>query len=135
VAAVASAEAQELARVVSAHAWRVAPRKQSNPEDVRAVQGMQSVLAHFAGGTTPDANGTRHVLSRVGAATWSGCVDEAAFPEAEMLERLETGGEDDNDLMLIASLLVFLLYCRIVLFDRIGDSDKAKATTSVVSVF
>jgi hypothetical protein len=58
VAAVASAEAQELARVVSAHAWRVAPRKQSNPEDVRAVQGMRSVLAHFAGGTTPDAKGT-----------------------------------------------------------------------------
>jgi hypothetical protein len=131
VAAAASAKARELVGVVSAHAWRAAPRLRPDPEDVRTTRGVASMLAYFISSTTLDAEDARHVLSRVGAATWSGCFEEVAFLEAEMLERLETGGEDNNDLMLIASLLAFLLYCRIFPFDRIDDSDKAEATAPV----
>ncbi|KAG2578678.1 hypothetical protein PVAP13_6NG116800 [Panicum virgatum] len=127
-AAAASAEARELAGLASAHAWRAAPRLRPDPEDARAARGVRSVLARFAGGATPDAEDAQHVLDRVGAATWSGCAEEAAFLEAELLERLETGGEDDNDLVLIGGLLAFLVYCRVVLFDRIDDPSKAVAT-------
>ncbi|TKW10259.1 hypothetical protein SEVIR_6G150600v4 [Setaria viridis] len=128
--AAASDEARELAGMVSAHAWRAAARLRPDLEDGRAARGVRSVLARFAGGATPDAEDARHVLARVGAATWSGCAEEAAFLEAEMLERLETGGEDDNDLVLIAGLLAFLLYCRVVLFDRIDDSDNKAAAVA-----
>jgi hypothetical protein len=48
-----------------------------------------------------------------------------------MLQHLDTSGEDDNDLMLIASLLAFLLHYRIVLFDRIDNSDKAEVSSPV----
>ncbi|PAN35266.1 hypothetical protein PAHAL_6G195800 [Panicum hallii] len=123
----ASAEARELAGLVSAHAWRAAARLRPDPEDDRAARGVRSVLARFAGGVMPDAEDARHVLDRVGAATWSGCAEEGAFLEAELLERLETGGEDDNDLVLIGGLMAFLVYCRVVLFDRIDDADKAEA--------
>jgi hypothetical protein len=123
VATSAPAEARDLAGMVSAHAWRAAARLRPDPEDASAARGVRSVLARFAGGATPDAEDARYVLARVGAATWSGCAEEAAFLEAEMLERLETGGEDDNDLVLIAGLMAFLLYCRVVLFDRIDDPD------------
>ncbi|RLN03671.1 U-box domain-containing protein 19 [Panicum miliaceum] len=127
----ASAEARELAGLVSAHAWRAAARLRPDPEDDRAARGVRSVLARFAGGVTPDADDARHVLDRVGAATWSGCAEEGAFLEAELLERQETGGEDDNDLVLIGGLMAFLVYCRVVLFDRIDDANKAEAAAAV----
>jgi hypothetical protein len=68
VAAATSAEARELAGVVSVHMWRAAPQKRPDPKDFRVVQGMGSVLAHFTGGTTPDAKDARHVRSHIGAA-------------------------------------------------------------------
>ncbi|CAO2163407.1 unnamed protein product [Urochloa humidicola] len=124
-AAAWSADARELAALVSRHAWRAAARLRPDHEDGRAARGVRSVLARFAAGATPDAEDARLVLDRVGAAAWPDCAVEVAFLEAEMLERLETGGEDDNDLVLIAGLMAFLLYCRVVLFDRTDDPDKA----------
>ncbi|CAL5012325.1 unnamed protein product [Urochloa decumbens] len=128
---VASADARELAGLVSRHAWRAAARLRPDAEDTRAARGVRSVLARFAGGATPDAEDARLVLARVGAASWPACAEEAAFLEAELLERLETGGEDDNDLVLIAGLMAFLLYCRVVLFDRTDDPETAVAPPGV----
>ncbi|CAL5006388.1 unnamed protein product [Urochloa decumbens] len=122
-----SVDARELAALVSSHAWRAAARLRPDAEDGRAARGVRSVLARFAGGATPDAEDARLVLARVGAAMWPACAEEAAFLEAELLERLETGGEDDNDLVLIAGLMALLLYCRVVLFDRTDDPDTASA--------
>ncbi|CAO2206696.1 unnamed protein product [Urochloa humidicola] len=129
-AACVSADARELAGLVSRHAWRAAARLRPDPEDARAASGVRSVLARFAAGATPDAEDARLVLARVGAASWPASAEEAAFLEAELLERLETGGEDDNDLVLISGLLAFLLYCRVVLFDRADDPDKSSAAAA-----
>ncbi|CAD6265484.1 unnamed protein product [Miscanthus lutarioriparius] len=97
-AASADADAEELAGLVSRHAWRAAARLRPDPEDDRAARGVRSVLARFASGVTPDAEDARLVLARVGLATWHDCSEEAAFLEAELLERLETGSDDnDND--------------------------------------
>ena len=129
----ASPDAEELAGLVSRHARRAAARLRPDPDDDRAARAVRSVLARFASGATPDAEDARLVLDRVGLVTWSDCAEEAAFLEAELLDRLETGSDDDNDLVLITGLMAFLLYCRVVLFDRIDDSgsgkvDKAAAT-------
>ncbi|KAF8701989.1 hypothetical protein HU200_033324 [Digitaria exilis] len=129
-------EARELAGMASRHAWRAAARLRPDPEDERASRGVRSVLARFAAGATPDADDARLVLARVFVGVGdddasSACAEEAAFLEAELLERLETpGGEDENDLVLLASLLAFLLYCRVVLFDRIADDPKKPEVTS-----
>ncbi|CAO2201734.1 unnamed protein product [Urochloa humidicola] len=131
--AASSVDTRELAGLVSRHAWRAAARLRPDPEDGRAARGVRSVLARFAAGATPDAEDARLVLARVGASTWPACAEEAAFLEGEMLERLETGGEDDNDLVLVAGLMAFLLYCRVVLFDRTDDPDKADAAGALVA--
>ena len=75
---------------------------------------------------TPDA---RLVLAHVGVATWSDCPEDAAFLQAELLECLRPTGATTMTswLMLIGGLVAFLLYCRVVLFDRIDDSSKALA--------
>ncbi|PWZ26079.1 U-box domain-containing protein 18 [Zea mays] len=123
----ASADAEELAGLVSRQAWRAAARLRPDPEDDRAARAVRSVLARFASGVSPDAEDARLVLACVGVDTWLDCSEEAAFLEAELLERLETGSvsDNDNDLVLIGGLMAFLLYCRVVLFDRIDDSGKA----------
>ncbi|XP_040383095.1 U-box domain-containing protein 19, partial [Oryza brachyantha] len=116
----ASEDARELAALVSRQAWRAAV--QPDEEDGRAARSVRSMLARFVSGATPDAEDARLVLGRVGIASWWDCSQEVALLEAEMLERLEAGGENDNDLVLISGLMAFLLYCRVVLFDRIDDS-------------
>lgn len=91
---------------------------------------MCLVLTWFKTGVTPDVEEARLVLAHVVVATWSDCSEEAAFLEAELLERLETGSDNDIDHMLIVGLMAFLLYCHGVLFDSIIDYSKAnKATT------
>jgi hypothetical protein len=120
----ASDDAREFAALVSQQAWRAAVRP--DEEDSRAARSVRSMLARFRSGATPDAEDARLVLGRVGVASWWDCSQEVSFLEAEMLERLEAGGENDNDLVLISGLLTFLLYCRVVLFDRIdyGKADE-----------
>ncbi|TVU06022.1 hypothetical protein EJB05_49209, partial [Eragrostis curvula] len=123
-----SEDAGELARLVSEQAWRAV---WPDAEDDLAARSVRSVLARFAGGATPDAEDARLALGRVGVATWSGCCEEVAFLESELLDRLEEattggGGEDGNDLVLIAGLMAFMVYCRVVLFDRIDDKTKTK---------
>ncbi|XP_062190900.1 U-box domain-containing protein 19-like [Phragmites australis] len=124
----ASDEAGELGRMVSEQAWRAAVRPDA--EDERAARSVRSVLAWFGSGVTPGAEDAKLVLGRVGIASWSDCSEEAAFLEAELLERLEAGGENDNDLVLISGLMAFLVYCSVVLFDRM-DSKKADAAAPV----
>lgn len=120
----ASDDAREFAALVSQQAWRAAVRP--DEEDSRAARSVRSMLARFRSGATPDAEDARLVLGRVGVASWWDCSQEVSFLEAEMLERLEAGGENDNDLVLISGLMAFLLYCRVVLFDRIdyGKADE-----------
>ncbi|GJN03481.1 hypothetical protein PR202_ga20933 [Eleusine coracana subsp. coracana] len=121
-------DAAELGRLVREHAWRAAARVGPDPDDSRAARSVRSVLSRFCNGATPDAEDAWLALRRVGINTWSGCAEEAAFLESELLDRLdETNGEDDgNDLALLSGLLAFAVYCRVVLFDRIDEEKKLK---------
>uniref|UniRef100_A0ACD5ZZ16 Uncharacterized protein n=1 Tax=Avena sativa TaxID=4498 RepID=A0ACD5ZZ16_AVESA len=123
----ASVEAQELARLVSEQAWRAVVRPDA--DDSRSAWSVRSMLTKFKSSATPHAEDVRMVLGRVGITTWWDCAEEVAFLEAELLERLEDGRENDNDLVLISGLMAFLVYCRVVLFDRVDTkkADKAAA--------
>lgn len=120
----ASVEAQDLAKLVSEQAWRAVVRPDA--DDGRSAWSVRSMLAKFKSSATPHAEDVRMVLGRVGINSWWDCAEEVAFLEAELLERLEDGRENDNDLVLISGLMAFLVYCRVVLFDRV-DAKKADA--------
>ena len=82
-------DAKDLARLVSEQAWRAAVRPDA--DDGRAVRSVRSMLARLRSGATPHAEDARMVLGRVGITTWWDYAEEAAFLEAELLERMEDG--------------------------------------------
>jgi hypothetical protein len=121
----ASVDARDLARLVSEQAWRADVRPDA--DDGRAARSVRSMLAKFKSRAAPHAEDARMVLGRVGVTSWWDCTEEVAFLEAELLERLEDGRENDNDLVLLSGLMAFLVYCRVVLFDQV-DTKKAHAS-------
>ncbi|KAL6846083.1 hypothetical protein ACP4OV_023531 [Aristida adscensionis] len=127
----ASVEAAELARLVSEQAWRAAVRPDAGDE--RAARAVRSILEQFRRGASPDAEDARRVLDRIGVTTWDECSEEIAFLEDELRTRLDgTGAGDDggSDAVLLNSLTAFLVYCRVVLFDRIDANPKADAAAA-----
>ncbi|CAL5081258.1 unnamed protein product [Urochloa decumbens] len=115
----ASVEAGELARLVSEHAWRVPVRPDACDE--RAARTVRSILEQFKSGVSPDAEDARRVLEHIGVRSWSDCSEEIAFLEDELRTRTDGTGDDSSssDAVLINSLIAFLVYCRVVLFDQI----------------
>jgi hypothetical protein len=72
-----------------------------------------------------------------GSRHWSGCVEEAVFMEVELLDRLDTLiSEDDNDLVLISGLVVFMVHCHVTLFDvkKVVTPAAARPTSKVDSI-
>uniref|UniRef100_A0A0E0M0N3 RING-type E3 ubiquitin transferase n=1 Tax=Oryza punctata TaxID=4537 RepID=A0A0E0M0N3_ORYPU len=120
----ASVEAGELARLVSEQAWRAAVRPDG--ADERAARSVRSILDQFKDGVAPDADDVRRVLRRVRVGSWSDCSEEIAFLESELCARLDAGDENSNDVLVMNSLMAFLVYCRVVLFDHI-DAHKSQA--------
>ncbi|CAN6195772.1 unnamed protein product [Urochloa humidicola] len=119
---VASVEAGELARLVSEQAWRVPVRPDAGDE--RAARTVRSILEQFKTGVSPDADDARRVLDHIGVSTWSECSEEIAFLEDELRTRTDGAAGDEtisssSDAVLINSLIAFLVYCRVVLFDQI----------------
>ncbi|TKW32952.1 hypothetical protein SEVIR_2G200400v4 [Setaria viridis] len=121
-------EAGELARLASEQAWRVPVRPDAGDE--RAARTVRSILEQFKSGVSPDAEDARRVLQHIGVRTWSECSEEIAFLEDELRTRMDGASGDDSsssDAVLINSLIAFLVYCRVVLFDQIDVSPKADA--------
>jgi hypothetical protein len=76
-------EVRELTTLILNQTWRPIVMR-SDHEDDCTVRTMWLALARFAIGATPDAwLALRHVV----ITTWSGCVDEATFLEAKLLNR------------------------------------------------
>ncbi|BAF24963.2 U-box domain-containing protein 19 [Oryza sativa Japonica Group] len=124
----ASVEAGELARVVSEQAWRAAVRPDG--ADERAARSVRSILDQFKDGVAPDADDVRRVLRRVRVGSWSDCSEEIAFLESEICARLDAGDENSNDVLVMNSLMTFLVYCRVVLFDHIDASKSQPAAAA-----
>ncbi|KXG35540.1 U-box domain-containing protein 19 [Sorghum bicolor] len=130
----ASVEAGELARLMSEHAWRAAVRPDAGDE--RAARSVRSILEQFKSGVSPDAEDVRRVLEHIGVRSWSDCSEEIAFLEDELRTRLDGGAGGDSsssssssDAVLINSLMAFMVYCRVVLFDQIDANPKVDAAS------
>uniref|UniRef100_J3MX34 RING-type E3 ubiquitin transferase n=1 Tax=Oryza brachyantha TaxID=4533 RepID=J3MX34_ORYBR len=123
----ASVEAGELARLVSKQAWPAWVRPDG--ADERAARSVRSILEQFKDGVAPDPEDVKRVLRRVRVGSWSECSEEIAFLESELCARLDAGDENSNDVVVMNSLMAFLVYCRVVLFDHI-DSNKSQAAAT-----
>ncbi|GJM98919.1 hypothetical protein PR202_ga15971 [Eleusine coracana subsp. coracana] len=111
--------------MVSDQAWRAVVWPDA--ADERAARSVRSILEQFKCGVSPDAEDVRRVLGRVGVRTWSDCSEEIAFLEDEL--RIRSSDEDDDggsEAAVINSLIAFLVYCRVVLFDHIIDAKAAE---------
>ncbi|XP_066390190.1 U-box domain-containing protein 19-like [Miscanthus floridulus] len=127
----ASVDAGELARLMSEHAWRAAVRPDAGDE--RAARSVRSILEQFKSRVSPNAEDARRVLEHIGVRSWSDCSEEIAFLEDELRTRLDGGAGGDSssssDAVLINSLMAFMVYCRVVLFDQIDANPKADAAS------
>uniref|UniRef100_A0A0D9XD84 RING-type E3 ubiquitin transferase n=1 Tax=Leersia perrieri TaxID=77586 RepID=A0A0D9XD84_9ORYZ len=123
----ASVETRELARLASEQAWRAAVRPDA--ADDRAARSVRSIVEQFRdhGGVAPDSDDVRRVLRRVRVGSWSDCSEEIAFLESELQNRLDAGDENSSDVVVINTLIAFMVYCRVVLFDHI-DANKSQSS-------
>ncbi|XP_051187395.1 U-box domain-containing protein 18-like [Lolium perenne] len=119
-----SVEAGELGRLVADQAWRAVVRPDA--ADELALRSVRSIMDQFRKGVAPDAEDVVRVLRRIGVQTWSQCSEEVAFLDGELAARSDDGDENSSEVVLINGLMAFLVYCRVVLFDRI-DSKQADA--------
>jgi hypothetical protein len=123
----ASAEAGELARLASDQAWRVLVWPDA--ADERAARSVRSILEQFNSGASPDVEDVRRVLDRIGVRTWADCSEEIAFLEDELRALPDGEGNgsstSSSDVVRINSLIALLVYCRVVLFDHIGNGNTA----------
>ncbi|KAM0849104.1 hypothetical protein ACQ4PT_053945 [Festuca glaucescens] len=118
----ASVEAGELGRLVSDQAWRAVVRPDAG--DRLAARSVRSIMDQFKKGVAPEAEDVMRVLRRIGVETWSQCSEEVAFLDSELAARSDAGDDSSSEVVLINGLMAFLVYCRVVLFDRI-DSKRA----------
>lgn len=122
----ASVEAGELARLVSDQAWRAVVRPDAGDE--LAMRSVRSIMDQFRHGGPPEAEDAMRVLSRIGVGSWLECSEEIAFLDSELTARLDDardGNSYSSDVVLINNLMAFMVYCRVVLFDRIDADQKA----------
>uniref|UniRef100_A0ACD5XS13 Uncharacterized protein n=1 Tax=Avena sativa TaxID=4498 RepID=A0ACD5XS13_AVESA len=124
----ASVESGELGRLVSSQAWQAVVRPDAG--DRLAVRSVRSIMDQFKKGVAPEAEDVMRVLRRIGVRTWSECSEEIAFLDGELSARFDGGDESSSEVVLINSLMAFLVYCRVVLFDHIDSSKQADAATA-----
>ncbi|XP_047051431.1 U-box domain-containing protein 19-like [Lolium rigidum] len=119
-----SVEAGELGRLVADQAGRAVLRPDAG--DRLALRSVRSIMDQFKKGVAPDSEDVMRVLRRIGVETWSQCSEEVAFLDSELAARSDAGDDSSSEVVLINGLMAFLVYCRVVLFDRI-DSKQADA--------
>ncbi|KAG1326974.1 U-box domain-containing protein 19 [Cocos nucifera] len=106
----AAPEVKEVIRLVRRQAWKVAMG--TDPADHRAVRSVWSILNQFKNGVAPARSNLKRVLEHLHIRSWTDCHEEVAFLEEEIF-----ASSDDDEIALLASLMGFMVYCRVVLFD------------------
>lgn len=106
----AAPEVKELIRLVRRQAWKAAIG--TDLADCRAVRSVGSMLSQFKNGVSPARSDLRRLLEHLHIRSWSDCSEEIAFLEEEIF-----ASPDDDTVALLGSLMGFMVYCRVVLFD------------------
>ncbi|CAL9170134.1 U-box domain-containing protein 19-like [Musa acuminata AAA Group] len=130
----AAPELKELVRLVREQAWRATVG--TEPADAMAMRSMWSTLGQFKNGIAPNRIDLRWILDHLRIRSWNYCSEEIAFLEELFLASLDDD-DDKEEAALLGSLMAFMVYCRVVLFDAVDDeksSEKqSKARAKAVS--
>ncbi|WOL19872.1 hypothetical protein Cni_G28674 [Canna indica] len=128
----AAPEVKELVRLVSDQAWKAAVG--TDTADALAMRSAWSILSQFKNGIAPNPGDLEQILNHLQIGSWSDCCEEIAFMQDTLFSSLDDDGEgDDQEVALLGSLMAFMVYCRVLLFDAMDDNKTTEKQTKAPS--
>ncbi|XP_042501200.1 U-box domain-containing protein 19-like [Macadamia integrifolia] len=108
-----SSEVRELVELVANQAFKA--KFDVDPDDERAAKGVLAILNQFESKIVPHWIDVRRVLDYLKIRSWSQCNKEIKFLDEEIDSESSKG--EEREFMLQSSLMGFMCYCRVVIFD------------------
>lgn len=115
-------EVKEVMELVSKQARK--SKMELEPHDELATKRVNSVLLCFERGIEPNLNSVKRILDYLEIKNWNYCNKEIKFLEDENIFN------DEREVPLLSSLLGFLCYCRVVIFETLDFQDAAVVATA-----
>ncbi|XP_030531125.1 U-box domain-containing protein 18-like [Rhodamnia argentea] len=109
----AGGEVKELVELVAKQARRA--NFELDSRDEYTMRQVRSMLLYFDKGIEPDRGVIERVLDYLDIRSWSDCNKEIKFLEGEINFECSEGKE--REAPLLSSLMAFMSYCRVVLFE------------------
>lgn len=129
-------EVKELVELVAKQARKA--KFDVDPSDEITMKKLYSVLHQFERGTEPKLHIMQEILDYLKIKNWNDCNKEIKFIENE-ISLLEYRDCNERELPLLSSLVGFLSYCRVVIFefqslDQNSDQSEARISTEIISI-
>lgn len=109
----AGGEVKELVELVAKQARR--ENFELDSQDEYTMRQVRSMLVYFDKGIEPDRGVIERVLDYLEIRSWSDCNKEIKFLEGEI--NFEHSEGNEREAPLLSSLMAFMSYCRVVLFE------------------
>ncbi|XP_010271953.1 PREDICTED: U-box domain-containing protein 19-like [Nelumbo nucifera] len=110
-----STEVRELVELVAKQAQKA--KFDVDPDDERTAKNVLSILNQFDDGVWPSPYDVRRILDHLEVRSWNECSNEAKFLDEEI--SLEAYNGDEREIVPLSSLMGFMIYCRIVMFEAV----------------
>jgi hypothetical protein len=122
-------EVKEFVELVAKQARKA--KFEVDPSDEFATKKLYLVLQQFERGIEPNVNTMNEVLDYLRIKSWNDCDREIKFLEDE-ISLLENRDCNEREVPLLSSLVGFLSYCRVVIFESLdrNSSDELEARRS-----
>ncbi|KAI5416956.1 U-box domain-containing protein 19 [Lathyrus oleraceus] len=127
-------EVKELVELVAKQARKA--KFEVDPSDEIATKKLHSVLHQFERGTEPKLHTMQEILDYLKIKSWNDCHREIKFIENE-ISWLENRDCNEREVPFLSSLVGFLSYCRVVIFeslDQNSDQYEARISTEIISI-
>ncbi|CAN6676102.1 unnamed protein product [Malus baccata var. baccata] len=121
----ASVEVKEHVELVARQARKTG--YEVDPDDIRVVEAVRSVLAGLEKGVAPGKGDLKWVLEFLGIRKWSRCEKQVKFLDSEI--GFENLSQEKREVGLLSSLKGLLCYCRCVLFDVVDGEPGRRPET------
>ncbi|KAF5734748.1 hypothetical protein HS088_TW15G00240 [Tripterygium wilfordii] len=115
-----SGEVKELVELVGKQARKA--RLEVECEDQCAMKLLLSMLNQFEKGIEPDLRFMKRVLDYIEIKSWKDCNKEIEFLQEEI--DLQYSDYDNREVAFLSSLVAFLSYCRVIMFETLDYRKK-----------
>ncbi|WJX94306.1 hypothetical protein P8452_75738 [Trifolium repens] len=128
-------EVKEFVELVAKQARKA--KFEVDPSDEFATKKLHLVLQQFERGIEPNINTMNEVLDYLRIKSWNDCERENKFLEDE-ISLLENRDCNEREVPLLSSLVGFLSYCRVVIFESLdrnsSDELEARRSTEIITI-